>query len=172
MQVPADLVKLAKQSHLFSDESVKAEEETGATTPRMDSTLGRKAELDSLVKASEQFTKAMKQSGVSQATLMVRMSTPLTPTPPKCADGVGLGGEAGFYSFPLCGSHTSMFFAPLVWAHSMVLGGANNNGIFGGFLTWRGSWQNPYWGLGSHTKRAIYSRAGMPSSLFPIVRPD
>lgn len=32
----------------------------------------RKAELDSLVKASEQFQTAMKHSGVSQATLMVQ----------------------------------------------------------------------------------------------------
>jgi hypothetical protein len=92
VQVPDALVQLAKSAHkLFSDENTKTDEDTLATTPRMDSTLGRKAELDSLVKASEQFTKAMKQSGVSQATLMVGPSCLYDPLLEQILEG-GLNG--------------------------------------------------------------------------------
>ena len=68
VQTPAGMLRLANRvSHLEAAPSAgPGSDLTAESTPR------RKAELDQLMKAFDQFTKAMSRSGVSQATLMVR----------------------------------------------------------------------------------------------------
>ena len=74
VKVPDKLARLAQSATHLADGQRRL---SAAQQAPANGSEGRKAELDSLVKASEQFTKAMKQSGVSQATLKVALQQPL-----------------------------------------------------------------------------------------------